>query len=485
MSGLNNALPHFVFGGIFLVTIQETELKDGIRTAITRSKNLNRPILVSEIHKIDKINPLSFFYAGRKLFKGERLFWKDPSDKTIIVGLGKSMQIQSDQSTDRFFHVENEWKQFLENAIIHQSNHIHGVGPTLFGGFTFDPLKIRTELWSKFSHSLFHLPKYMLSIMDGRAYLTTNIVCTKNDDDSLADKINLERSNLLIDPLLPIFDDEQRPIQIEEKNPEQWKATVQNTVADLKEGTLKKVVLARELRLIYKEPILVDKVLQHLIKEQEESFVFAFESNGDCFIGASPERLVKKDGNNLFSTCLAGSIARGNTDEEDQILGEELLSDSKNRNEHQYVVDMIKTAMEEHCTEILIPKEPQLMKMRYIQHLYTPVSGTSKENTSILQVVDQLHPTPALGGMPKQEAVEKIRDVEELDRGFYAAPIGWLDANGNGEFAVAIRSGLIQGKEASLFAGCGIVDNSDAESEFLETRIKFRPMLNALGGLSK
>jgi menaquinone-specific isochorismate synthase len=468
--------------GYFLVTIQETELIKGIRLAINRSKQLKQPILVSEVHKIDPINPLSFYYTGRKLFRGERFFWKDPSDKTIIVGLGKMMQIQSDQSTDRFFHVEREWQQFLENAIISKDFKVHGVGPTIFGGFSFDPLKPRTRLWSKFSHSLFHLPKYMLSIMDGQAYLTTNIVCTKNDDESLADKITYERTEILAHVVKPTFEKWHLPFKIEEINPEPWKHSVEKLVKDLQKGTLKKVVLARELRLIFNQQIKVEQVLNSLLTEQKESFVFAFESNGDCFIGASPERLIKKDGDRLFSTCLAGSIARGTSRSEDQQLGELLLLDQKNLNEHKFVVDMIKSAMDEFCSEITIPKEPQLMKMRYIQHLFTPVSGISKPDSSLLKVVEHLHPTPALGGMPKNEAIEKIREVEELDRGYYAAPIGWLDQNGNGEFAVAIRSGLIQGNEASLFAGCGIVENSDAEDEFLETRIKFRPMLNALGG---
>jgi menaquinone-specific isochorismate synthase len=471
-----------VIGGIFLVTIQETELKDGIRLAISRSRQLNRSILVSETHKIDNISPLSFFYGGRNLFLGERLFWKDPLNNTIIVGLGKTMQIQSDQSTDRFFHVETEWKKFLDDSIINNSEAIYGTGPTIFGGFSFDPLKPRTSLWAKFSHSLFHLPKYMLTIADGQAYLTTNLVCTKHDQESLADKVNIERSQLLQHLVEPTFEKWNSPHQLEEMNPDSWKQSVEELVEDLKVGTLKKVVLARELRLVFNEQIKAEKVLYQLINNQSESYIFAFESNGDCFIGASPERLIKKEGSHLFSTCLAGSIARGKSLEEDNTLGNTLLSDQKNLNEHQFVVDMIKNAMEDFCNEIILPEQPQLMKMRYIQHLYTPVSGIGREDTSLLKVVERLHPTPALGGMPKQEAIEKIREVEELDRGFYAGPIGWLDYKGNGEFAVAIRSGLIQGKEASLFAGCGIVESSDAESEFLETRIKFRPMLNALGG---
>ncbi|HYK72136.1 MAG TPA: isochorismate synthase [Pseudoneobacillus sp.] len=469
-----------------MVTIQETELKDGIQLAVTRFKSFKRPILVSEVHKIDKIDPLAFFDAGRELFLGERFFWKDPLDKTIIVGLGNAGQIQSDQSTDRFFHVEKEWKQLTKDAVIHQSFSVQGIGPALFGGFSFDPLKMKTPLWSQYSDSLFQLPKYMLSIIDGQAYLTTNVLCTGQDAQNLASKMNQERASLLNSKEVLDIENGSNPFKIEEINPDEWKESVTKLVTDLQEDeVLKKVVLARELRLFFKKSIRVEKVLHHLLQAQKESFVFAFESNGDCFIGASPERLVKKEGMTLFSTCLAGSTPRGKTSEEDILLGNALLSDQKNLNEHNFVVDMIKEAMEEFCIDLKIPNQPELMKMRYIQHLYTPVSGVSKENTSLLELVKRLHPTPALGGMPKLEAIEKIREIEELDRGFYAAPIGWLDLNGNGEFAVAIRSGLIQGDEASLFAGCGIVENSDAESEYVETSIKFRPMLNALGGNEK
>lgn len=241
-------------------------------------------------------------------------------------------------------------------------------------------------------------------------------------------------------------------------------------------------MLARELRLHFHEPIQVEKVLEHFLLEQKASFVFAFESNGDCFVGASPERLLKKSGNDLFTTCLAGSIKRGKTVEDDKRLEQDILTDQKNLIEHHYVVQMIKEAMSEVCQQVIIPERPALMKMRDIQHLYTPVIGKTDGHTSLLQIVERLHPTPALGGLPKKEAVEKIREVELMDRGLYGGPIGWMDYRENGEFAVAIRSGLIQGDQASLFAGCGVVADSNSESEYLETNIKFRPMLTALGG---
>ncbi|MBY0122864.1 isochorismate synthase MenF [Bacillus sp. S/N-304-OC-R1] len=468
-----------------MVTLTETELKEGILEAIDRAKALSKPILVSEVQEINHIDPLAFFTAGREDFFGERFFWKDPTDETFIAGLGICGQIQSDQAAGRFFHVEKEWERFIQDAIIYNRFQVDGIGPMMFGGFSFDPIKKKSKLWAKFSDSLFHIPTFMYSEVQGKGYLTTNVLCTQHDDESLIEVVQSERQRLF-DSLLNSQNNEvHQLIKEEEIQPEEWKETVRTIVEELKQGSLEKVVLARETRLFFDKKIQAEYVLSQLLKLQRESFIFAFESNGDCFIGASPERLIKMSGKSLFTTCLAGSIARGKTEEEDKQFGEELLNDPKNLIEHQYVVEMIKEAMEETCEEVLLPEKTHLLKMRDIQHLYTPVIGKAKEDTSLLLLVDRLHPTPALGGLPKQAAVERIREIEDLDRGFYGAPLGWLDYRGNGEFAVSIRSGLIQKDEASIFAGCGVVKDSNPDSEYIETKIKFRPMLTALGGINK
>ncbi|MDZ5472628.1 isochorismate synthase [Bacillus sp. 31A1R] len=467
-----------------MVTIQDTELKEGIHEAIQKAHKLSTPVLVSEVQKIHQMEPLSFFRAGKESFFGERFFWKDPSDNIFLVGLGICKQIQTDQDSGRFFHVEKEWKRFTENGLIFNKYKEAATGPIMFGGFSFDPQKTKTDLWSKYSDTLFHIPKYLLTVINNETYLTTNVICTQHDNESLVERIVNERLSLLSFIGKPNFSENTLEKKLE-INPEEWKQSVTELVQDLKTGSLKKAVLARELRLVFKDTLSIETIVFNLLKEQPRSFIFAFESNGDCFVGASPERLVKKEGEDLFSTCLAGSIARGDTDNLDEELGNQLLTDEKNLSEHQFVVDMIKEAMEQVCTEVHLPERPALMKMRDIQHLYTPVIGKGSKSSSLLQLVNLLHPTPALGGLPKKEAVEKIREVEELDRGFYASPLGWMDYEGNGEFIVAIRSGLIQGREASLFAGCGVVADSNAESEYQETNIKFRPMLSALGGMDK
>jgi menaquinone-specific isochorismate synthase len=465
-----------------LVTIQETELKERGLLAVSTAQKLGRPILISEVHKMDRVDPISFFNSGRERYLGERFYWKDPSEEVVLIGLGISKQIQSDQATDRFFHVEEEWKGFLQDSLIFNSYKENGLGPLMFGGFSFDPHKPKTTLWSKYADSLFHIPKFMLTIVEGQTFLTTNIVCTQNDDYTLFEKVNNERIQLLTSSKENLEIKPAILLETKEISPQNWKQSVDDVVEDLKTGTLKKVVLARELRLLFDQRVKAEVILKNLYNQQRDSFIFVFESNGDCFIGATPERLVKKQGNDVFSTCLAGSIRRGKTEEEDKMLGQTLLNDEKNLIEHGYVVEMIKEALEESCEEIILPEKPQLMRIRDIQHLYTPVIGKCQKDASLLLLVERLHPTPALGGLPKEEAIEKIREVEELDRGFYAAPLGWCDYRGNGEFSVSIRSGLIQDKEVSLFAGCGVVANSDSESEYLETGLKFRPMLRALGG---
>jgi isochorismate synthase len=202
---------------------------------------------------------------------------------------------------------------------------------------------------------------------------------------------------------------------------------------------------------------------------------------GACFLGATPERLVRLEGRFLKADCLAGSAPRGATEEEDRRLGEALLADAKERHEHALVVQAVREALAPVCSSFCAPETPGLLRMPNVQHLHTPVRGTLRGQTSILELVERLHPTPAAGGLPREAALPLIRRYEPFGRGWYAAPVGWLDALGDGEFAVAIRSALIRGQEALLYAGCGIVAASDPDREYAESCLKLRPMLWALG----
>ena len=452
-------------------TMVQTKIRDSVSSTI----------LVSEVRKIEENTDILDFFSKFHAYKGKRFFWKEPSGENMLVGIGVCEKIECSKGESSYSYVEKKWKQLIENAIVfNEFNHI-GIGPVLLGGFSFDPLKEKTQDWDGFSEAHFYVPQFMLSEINGIQFITTNIFIQKDRIENA--KVELEKNSFAFQKKLEEYSSPSEPSikKITEVDRATWKNTVDKVISNL-DGHLKKVVLARASKIHFSRELESELVLKKLIQQQSNGYIFALEAKDKCFIGASPERLVKKEGETVFSTCLAGSISRGGNKEEDNTLAEALLSDLKNRDEHNYVVKMIKNAREEVCSRVEMPPNPQIMKMRDIQHLYTPVSGKVKETESLISLIRLLHPTPALGGFPREEALKVIREVEGLDRGMYGAPIGWLDYQGNGEFAVSIRSGLLHGNVATIFAGCGIVADSDPDSEYEETAIKFKPMLTALGG---
>lgn len=443
----------------------------------------NQPILVSEVIRLAEGDPFSFFSNCQEKYKGERFFWRDPDRVLTLSGAGISYPIFTTAAHRRYDEVESIWQKMLDSALLFGEK-VEGTGPLLFGGFSFDPLKMKSGLWQQFSDTHLYLPSYLLTAREDGIYLTINMVINPNT----AQESLLPNEGFLKQVLSQRKNIEYSPAGIaamEEIKANDWLDSIRHAIDRIRLGQIEKVVLAREVRLKLKDRVETEAILHELLAKEKTSFIFAIESGDACFIGATPERLVRKEGSILFSTCLAGSAPRGKTSEEDLMLGDNLLNDHKNRREHQIVVDMIKAALEPVCTNLEMRTEPFLMKLPHIQHLYTPVTGVAKEEISLLGLIKKLHPTPALGGWPQEKSVELIREIEPLDRGLYGAPIGWLDGLGNGEFAVAIRSALIRGQAASLFAGCGVVADSDPEAELQETKVKIRPMLHALGGINR
>ncbi|WP_017756202.1 isochorismate synthase [Calidifontibacillus oryziterrae] len=469
-----------------MITIQHQGLHDNIAIGVEQAKALSRSILVSHsIHfNSNEIDPIAFFARGNAW---QRTFWSDPNGQFILVGIGDSYIFDANTDND-FKKLEQDWLQLLTHSVVDPVTKISGVGPVLMGAFSFDPVKKKSTLWRHFPNVKMTVPKHLLTIKNNDVWLTINMVVHPNTNTQQVTSQLLDEQNYLIQanslPLGQVLNSPlANPLTIEEVAKEEWLAAVKQITTEIRNHEIEKVVLAREIRVkSIIERFSIELILQQLKQEQPSSYIFAIESGPDCFIGASPERLIKKEGNQAFTTCLAGSIARGTSEAEDDILGHELLTDEKNLIEHEVVVRAIKGAFLQGCEKVEVPSQPILYKVRDIQHLYTPVIGQVKQGVSLLTLVEKLHPTPALGGYPRERALQRIRELESLDRGLYAGPVGWLDGDGNGEFAVAIRSGLIQGNEASLFAGCGLVGDSDPISEYQETEMKFRPMLSALGG---
>lgn len=379
----------------------------------------------------------------------------------------------------RFDEVEKQWKQLTKNIVTEEE-----LQPILFGGFTFDPENKTTGEWSAFPESYFTVATFQLMIRGDKAYVSIHLITDGDNAAPHFDELRKQRDILIHAAQVKEVKTYAKPqiTSYSEPHKEAYLQSIDEVTAKIKAQEADKVVIARSLALQFEEAVSSPQILSHVVNEQPESYLFGIERTDMLFFGASPERLVKVENGRAYSSCIAGSIKRGTTAEEDEALGQSLLQDSKNRGEHHYVVEMITETFEKNCTTVKVPQQPKLLKIRDIQHLYTPVEGQLAEGATILQLVKDLHPTPALGGVPRADSMQIIRAFEPMNRGLYAAPIGWLDADGNGEFAVAIRSAALLGNAAYLYAGGGIVADSEAQSEYEETLVKFRPMLRALGG---
>jgi menaquinone-specific isochorismate synthase len=241
------------------------------------------------------------------------------------------------------------------------------------------------------------------------------------------------------------------------------------------------VVLARDVFATAEEPFDARVLLRRLADRYPDCFTFAC----DGMIGATPELLVRRAGNQVSALVLGGTLPRGADPAQDQALGEELLASAKNNEEHAYAVDSIREALGPLCQALDVEARPSLLKFPNLQHLGTRVRGTladGQTSRSALGLAAAVHPPAAVCGTPPGVALELIRDLEHMDRERYAGPVGWVDADGNGEWGIALRCGQLSGRTARLFAGCGIVAGSEPAAELAETLVKLQPMRGALEG---
>lgn len=454
-------------------------IEEIIGEAIKKAQQQVKPQMVSVVERIDQIDPFQFLYTGQSIDR-HRHFWRSAEEDFTMVGIGSARTMRS-SGPYRFTELQQSWNTFLEEAVTYDEYGEKGTGIVALGGFSFDPEQKNQQPWESFPESQLTIPEYLLTNKGSHSYLTSNFIVFPEDHQKQTIRNWADQKEQLF---MKKPSSSSVPVRVDEKEiePEEWKRSVRQATDDIKRGVLEKVVLARELRVTFDSTVEIEPVLKALSETQQNSYIFAFESEGEYFVGATPERLAKLENQQLISTCLAGTIPRGDTEEEDERLGMELMYDPKNRQEHQFVVEMIKEAVEACSHHVEIPEAPVLYPLRNLQHLYTPVKAVLDEGFTLIDVIERLHPTPALGGLPQKKSVEYIRHHETLNRGWYAGPVGWMDDRNNGEFAVAIRSALIQGDEASLFAGCGVVEDSDPEAEYEETAVKLKPMLSVLGG---
>ncbi|HET9070920.1 MAG TPA: isochorismate synthase [Acidimicrobiales bacterium] len=260
---------------------------------------------------------------------------------------------------------------------------------------------------------------------------------------------------------------------------DEWCRVVADTVERIREGAFGKVVLARRVDVVANGPLPTGQILERLAALYPACMVFRVGG----FLGASPELLVRRRGDTVASHPLAGTVARSGDASADRSLVEGLLASAKDRAEHAFVIDDLRARLQPWCAELRVPERPSVLELRNVSHLETRLTGRlrpDRPRPSALQLAAAVHPTPAVAGTPTEAACAHIRAVEGFDRGPYAGPVGWMDAAGDGDWAIGIRSAVVDGPRASLFAGVGLIADSDPAAELAETQLKLQALLAAV-----
>lgn len=454
------------------------ELHNLLSKGQQNARRLRQPVLVSVAQPLAYVPDYVQLFVGARRISEFGVLWVHPTEDFWIVGAGQAVEAKG-TGDERFHQITTAHKGIIDSAFIEAPPQT-GVGPVFVGGSRFDPQASKSAEWHGFPDALLALPQLVVSSIGQEVWVTVNVMIDPSSDiDGMETKLKAQWNELL-EPMREVPSPRAKIVPDGDAYA-RWRQGVVETLAAIEEGRLTKATLAHTLRLTAETPLRLGAILRHLIAEQPNCRIFAIDREGSCFLGATPEQLVGLGNDAVIATCLAGSLRRGDSDEEDILLGRLLLGSNKELREHSIVVDWISERLGKLCRELRWNDAPQLIKLSSVQHLATTFTGQPSLDCHVLDLVAALHPTPAVGGTPLGPALEAIRRLEKRDRGWYAGPIGWVDRRGRGEFGVAIRSALVRGNGALLYAGAGIVSGSDPEREFEETSIKFKPLLSAIG----
>lgn len=436
---------------------------------------------------LDAIDPLAYLEMCWN-DHSFRYYWEKPAEEFAIAA-GEELLTISAAGSIRFEKINRQFEEIRESvAEYSEVPHPHS-GMLFLGGFSFFD-DIDSNSWQSFSPALFTVPKWMI-IKDGKFTAATITV----DLDSFNSPETLHR--YLQDKLQKImqtssFKSTGNDSKSSRKKPvipfsfngsgyEKWASSVNKAKKLIRQQNFEKIVLARDITIERGLNIAPTQVLNKLRRQYHNCYNFLIHNaSGKTFLGSTPERLGTFRNRLLLTEALAGSMQRGETATEDTFFEMHLSGSSKNRDEHNFVIKDIEERLQPFASELKREDKPEVKKLSNVQHLYTPIRVHLKDDTNLLEVISRLHPTPAVGGYPWKDAAPFIAELEDFDRGWYAGPVGWFNTKKDGEFAVAIRSGLFTKDKAHFFAGCGIVEDSNPAAEWKETNLKLKPMLSAL-----
>ncbi|NJS09086.1 MAG: isochorismate synthase [Microcoleus sp. CSU_2_2] len=385
--------------------------------------------------------------------------------------------------SDRFALAQNFIRSCLASTITIGAERLPFSGPHFFCSFTF--FDENSTANSYFSPATIFLPKWQITRQQDSCTLVANALVEKDINVKTIteniwetfDRIASHKYRKLRNVINSSISLKQIPVN----DASQFKTSVKSALESIESQYFSKIVLSQAINVISQTPFSLIDSLNNLRLSYPDCYVFSTSNGkGQNFIGASPERLISIHNNQLLTDALAGSAPRGKTEAGDAKLARELLESEKDIREHQVVIDFIVDRLSKLGITPNFSLVPRLLQLSNIQHLWTPITARIPADIHLLKILAQLHPTPAVAGVPRDIALEQIRRCESCDRSLYAAPLGWIDRRGNGEFAVGIRSALINDDRAILYAGAGIVAGSEPEKELAEIQLKLQPLLNAL-----
>ena len=444
------------------------------------ARSTGRPQLASISVAVDSLDPLavleSIFEPKQLHFYAER-----PSEGFAVAGAEAVLEFTASGPT-RFSAAKEFMARTLEHAIAVGPLNGDFAGPHFFmaGGFAHEAAP-----GASFPALRLFVPRWQVSRRGDVSVAVANMLITRELPlDFVTAKVWKAHTKFRAFNYSAAQDHGRpsAPKQIVEiGGVDSYQRAVTQALAEIGRGDYEKIVLARAQQLTTSEEFHPLGVLNHLRQHYAGCYAFSVANGaGQSFIGAMPERLVRVEQGRMFTESLAGSASRGQSASEDAALTRALLQSEKDLREHRVVLGSISRRLADLGLKLEHAATPRVLGLANVQHLHTPISAALPAGVHILDLVERLHPTPAVGGTPRDRAIAAIKRLEPFDRGLYAGPLGWVDHRGGGEFFVGIRSALIDGRSATAYAGAGIVAGSDPQKEFAETELKFKALIEAL-----
>jgi salicylate biosynthesis isochorismate synthase len=453
------------------------------REAVRAARGAGRPRLLSLCVRLSRpVDPSAVVCGSRNREEAWFCFEQPDRDRSVVAGLGSVLAIEA-TGPGRFRTVGDRWRGAVAAACADGDAGPPGSGLAAVGGFAFADTGAGPPVWRGFASASMAVPAVSFARRGETTWLTVNAEVAPDDTEAdVIARCSGRLDALRVGPLPLVDPDPAGRYEVSSPMPPaHFESAVARAVERIRTGEFEKIVLARQVDV--HAPVVHDPaaVLGLLREAYASSYVFAVGRGGASFMGATPELLVRREGQRATTVALAGSMRRSADPAVDAHLGETLLRDEKNRGENAIVARRIAQALRPISVWVTAAPEPVVVKMANIQHLACPIRAQLADPLGALELVSRLHPTPAVGAEPS-EALDVIPALEGLDRGWYAGPVGWVDSSGDGEFCVALRSALLRDRVASCYVGCGIVADSDPAVELAESELKLGVMLPALAG---